>query len=121
MRSILSGNSSLHLSQANSGGAVIGFRLKDETKTQDFVDALTLPLVSVSLGGVETILSHPATMSHVAVPEDVRNERGITFGLFRLSVGLEQPQELIADLNYALKEAFNESIIESITEQRFSS
>ena len=44
------GNSSLHLSQANSGGAVIGFRLKDETKTQDFVDALTLPLVSVSLG-----------------------------------------------------------------------
>ena len=54
-------------------------------------------------------------------PEDVRNERGITFGLFRLSVGLEQPQELIVDLNYALKEAFNESIIESITEQRFSS
>ena len=43
------GNSSLHLSQANSG-AVIGFRLKDETKAQDFVDALTLPLVSVSLG-----------------------------------------------------------------------
>ena len=43
-------------------------------------------------------------MSHAAVPEDVRNERGITFGLFRLSVGLEQPQELIADLNYALKE-----------------
>ena len=40
-------------------------------------------------------------MSHAAVPEDVRNERGITFGLFRLSVGLEQPQELIADLNYA--------------------
>ncbi len=115
------GNSSLHLSQAKSGGAVIGFRLKDETKAQAFVDALTLPLVSVSLGGVETILSHPATMSHAAVPEQVRNERGITFGLFRLSVGLEQPQELIADINYALKEAFNESLIKPITEQRFSS
>ena len=115
------GNSSLHLSQAKSGGAVIGFRLKDETKAQAFVDALTLPLVSVSLGGVETILSHPATMSHAAVPEHVRNERGITFGLFRLSVGLEQPQELIADINYALKEAFNESLIKPITEQRFSS
>ena len=50
------GNSNLHLSQAKSGGAVIGFRLKDETKAQAFVDALTLPLVSVSLGGVETIL-----------------------------------------------------------------
>ena len=84
---------------------MIGFRLKDETKTQDFVDALTLPLVSVSLGGVETILSHPA-MSHAAVPEDVRNERGITFGLFRLSVGLEQPQELIAGLQLRIKGGF---------------
>ena len=43
---------------------MIGFRLKDESKAQKFVDSLTLPLVSVSLGGVETILSHPATMSH---------------------------------------------------------
>ena len=60
-------------------------------------------------------------MSHAAVPEEVRNERGITFGLFRLSVGLEQPEELIADIYYALKEAFNESIIESFEEQRFSS
>ena len=41
----------------------------------------------------------------------MRNERGITFGLFRLSVGLEQPEELIADIDYALKEAFNESIM----------
>ena len=110
-----------HLKQAKTGGAVIGFRLKDETKAQAFVDALTIPLVSVSLGGVETILSHPATMSHAAIPEDIRNARGITFGLFRLSVGLENPDELIADINYALKEAFNESIPEQITEQRFSS
>ena len=83
------GNNPTHLKQASTGGAVIGFRLKDESKAQKFVDSLTLPLVSVSLGGVETILSHPATMSHAAVPEDVRRERGITFGLFRLSVGLE--------------------------------
>ena len=57
----------------------------------------------MSLGGVETILSHPATMSHAALPEEVRQERGITFGLFRLSVGLEDPDELIADIKYALK------------------
>ena len=99
-----------HLEQAKNGGAVIGLRLADESKAQQFVDALTLPLVSVSLGGVETILSHPATMSHAALPEEVRQERGITFGLFRLSVGLEDPDELIADIKYALKEAFNESI-----------
>ncbi|MBO0378545.1 cystathionine beta-lyase MetC [Staphylococcus warneri] len=115
------GNNKTHLKQAKTGGAVIGFRLKDETKAQAFVDALTIPLVSVSLGGVETILSHPATMSHAAIPEDIRNARGITFGLFRLSVGLENPDELIADINYALKEAFNESIPAQITEQRFSS
>ena len=114
------GNHPVHLKQAKNGGAVIGFRLKDESKAQAFVDNLTLPLVSVSLGGVETILSHPATMSHAAVPEDVRNERGITFGLFRLSVGLEQPQELIADINYALKEAFNESISATVTTQYLS-
>lgn len=110
------GNNPTHLKQASTGGAVIGFRLKDESKAQKFVDSLTLPLVSVSLGGVETILSHPATMSHAAVPEDVRRERGITFGLFRLSVGLENPEELIADFNYALKEAFNESFTEPIKE-----
>lgn len=111
------GNDKLHLSQARHGGAVLGFRLKDETKAQAFVDALSLPLVSVSLGGVETILSHPATMSHAAVPKAVRETRNITFGLFRLSVGLEQPEELIADINYALKEAFNESTTQQTEEQ----
>ncbi|ATY56022.1 cystathionine beta-lyase MetC [Staphylococcus argenteus] len=108
------GLNSAHLEQAENGGAVIGLRLKDESKAQQFVDALTLPLVSVSLGGIETILSHPATMSHAALPEKVREARGITFGLFRLSVGLEDPDELIADIKYALKEAFNESIPHTI-------
>lgn len=115
------GHNVTHLKQANNGGAVIGLRLKDETKAQAFVDALTLPLVSVSLGGVETILSHPATMSHAALPEEVRQQRGITFGLFRLSVGLEDPDELIADIKYALKEAFNESISHTTERQHFSS
>lgn len=115
------GHNPVHNKQSNNGGAVIGFRLKDESKAQAFVDAHTLPLVSVSLGGVETILSHPATMSHAALPENIRTQRGISFGLFRLSVGLEQPDELIADIKYALKEAFNEPFSETITEQRFSS
>ncbi|MEJ3502000.1 cystathionine beta-lyase MetC [Staphylococcus aureus] len=108
------GLTAAHLEQVKNGGAVIGLRLADESKAQQFVDALTLPLVSVSLGGVETILSHPATMSHATLPEKVRQERGITFGLFRLSVGLEDPDELIADIKYALKEAFNESIPHTI-------
>ena len=69
---------------------------------------LNIPLVSVSLGGVETILSHPATMSHAAIPEEIRAERGITNGLFRLSVGLEDVKELITDIDWALKEAIYE-------------
>ena len=104
------GNHPIHEQQATCGGAVLSFRLASAQRAQAFVDALTLPLVSVSLGGVETILSHPATMSHAAIPEDIRHARGITFDLFRLSVGLEDPDEIIEDLNFALKEAFDESI-----------
>ncbi|EIX2728607.1 aminotransferase class I/II-fold pyridoxal phosphate-dependent enzyme [Staphylococcus pseudintermedius] len=113
------GDNSVHLSQAKHGGAVIGFRLRDETYAQRFVDQLTLPLVSVSLGGVETILSHPYTMSHAAIPQEIREARGITFGLFRLSVGLEDADELIADLDQALKEGSYESTTER-TEKQYS-
>ncbi|UTH13894.1 cystathionine beta-lyase MetC [Macrococcus equipercicus] len=100
-------DSDIHVKQAVNGGAVIGFRLADETQAQTFVDNVTLLLVSVSLGGVETILSHPATMSHAAIPELVRRQRGITQGLFRLSVGLENAEELILDLQQALETTIN--------------
>ncbi|MBI5975064.1 cystathionine beta-lyase MetC [Staphylococcus canis] len=114
------GNNTVHLNQAENGGAVLGFRLKQEHLAQQFVDALTLPLVSVSLGGVETILSHPNTMSHAAIPQHIREARGITFGLFRLSVGLENVDELIADLDRALKEVYDEPTIRNIEAQRSS-
>ncbi len=114
------GNSTVHLQQAHSGGAVLGFRLKDESYAQQFAEKLTIPLVSLSLGGVETILSHPNTMSHASIPEDIREARGITFGLFRLSVGIENVEELIADLDDALKEGYDESVVKSATKQRSS-
>jgi len=65
---------------------------------------VTLPLVAVSLGAVESILSHPATMSHASMPREERERRGITDGLLRLSVGLESAEDLIADLAEALSE-----------------
>lgn len=114
------GNNTVHLNQAENGGAVLGFRLKHEHLAQKFVDALDLPLVSVSLGGVETILSHPNTMSHAAIPQHIREARGITFGLFRLSVGLEDVDELISDLDHALKEVYHEPTIRNIKAQRSS-
>jgi cystathionine beta-lyase/cystathionine gamma-synthase len=55
-----------------------------------------------SLGGVETLISHPALMTHASVTADVRKQIGITDGLVRLSVGIEDVEDLIADLDQAL-------------------
>jgi cystathionine beta-lyase len=59
----------------------------------------------VSLGGVESILSYPATMSHASIPPEERLALGITDKLVRLSVGLEEPEDLIDDFEQALKKA----------------
>jgi cystathionine beta-lyase/cystathionine gamma-synthase len=56
-----------------------------------------------SLGGVETLISHPATMTHASMPAGVRQQTGITDGLVRLSVGIEDAEDLIADLEAALE------------------
>jgi cystathionine beta-lyase len=68
-----------------------------------FLKRVKLPLVAVSLGGVESILSYPRTMSHAAMPSEERQARGITDGLVRLSVGLESAEDLMADLEQALQ------------------
>jgi cystathionine beta-lyase/cystathionine gamma-synthase len=56
-----------------------------------------------SLGGVETLISHPAMMTHASMPAEVRQQTGITDGLVRLSVGIEDAEDLIADLDAALE------------------
>ena len=92
----------IHLQQAAGGGAIISFELADGPAAVQMLKRVKLPLVAVSLGGVESILSYPATMSHAAMPRPERLARGITDGLVRLSVGLESPEDLIADLSQAL-------------------
>lgn len=92
----------IHLSQASSGGAVLSFELADQTAVLAFSKALKLPITAVSLGGVESILSYPATMSHACVPPEERARQGITEGLLRLSVGIEDAEDLLADLAQAL-------------------
>jgi cystathionine beta-lyase len=94
----------IHERQATGPGAVLSFELKSATLTERFLRRVTLPLVSVSLGGVESILSHPATMSHASMPAAQRSARGISDALVRLSVGLEHPDDLWADLQQALAE-----------------
>jgi cystathionine beta-lyase len=90
-----------HLSQARGGGAVVSFELENGPAAVAFMKRVKLPLVAVSLGGVESILSYPATMSHAAMPQDERRARGITDGLMRLSAGLEAADDLIADFAQA--------------------
>ena len=89
----------VHFRQASGAGAVVSFELAvggDAAKA--LLRRVELMLMAVSLGGVESILSYPATMSHAALPRPERLARGITDGLVRLSVGLEAFEDLTADL-----------------------
>jgi cystathionine beta-lyase len=76
--------------------------LESEEIFRSFVNTVELPVFAVSLGAVESILSYPAKMSHAAMPADEREKRGITNSLLRLSVGLENPDDLIKDFDAAL-------------------
>ncbi len=93
----------VHLEQSSRSGAVLSFDLGTEEQAKRLMRAVKLPLVAVSLGGVESILSYPATMSHSGMPKEERHKRGISDGLLRLSVGLEDPEDIIADLEQALQ------------------
>lgn len=88
--------------QATGHGAVLSFDVGNRERAKALFDRVKLPIVAVSLGAVETILSYPATMSHAAMPAEERAARGITDGLIRLSAGLEDFDDLVADLKQAL-------------------
>ena len=92
----------VHKRQASSGGAVLSFELANKKAVYTFADALQLPIAAVSLGGVESILSYPVTMSHACVPKEEREKQGVTEGLLRLSVGIEDTEDLLEDLEQAL-------------------
>jgi len=93
----------IHESQATGSGAVFSFILKDENKVKTFFDNLKLVILAPSLGGAETLVTHPATVTHSEMPEDERNARGITNAMIRVAVGLESPDDLIEDFKNALE------------------
>lgn len=87
-------------------GGMLSFELKGGVKAGlKFAGSLSLITLAESLGAVETMVTHPATMTHAAMGKKARLEAGITDGLIRLSVGLEDPDDLIADLDQAIKRA----------------
>jgi cysteine-S-conjugate beta-lyase len=93
----------LQQEQAAGAGAVLSFDLYDEEALRIFVSNVKIPVFAVSLGAVESILSYPAKMSHAAMPQAEREKRGIKNSLLRLSVGLENPDDLIKDFSQALQ------------------
>ncbi|WP_220740957.1 trans-sulfuration enzyme family protein [Leuconostoc miyukkimchii] len=92
----------IHQSQSKSGGAVLSFDVGSADNAKVVVEALTIPIFSVSLGAVETIISYPPKMSHAELNVEELKDTGITPGLLRFSVGLEDVNDLIADLEQAL-------------------
>jgi cystathionine beta-lyase len=88
----------IHARQSSGAGAVLSFRLESVELTRRVLEGMKLAAFAVSLGGVESIISYPARMSHAAMPPHEREARGVTDTLVRLSVGLEDAEDLIADL-----------------------
>ena len=91
--------------QCSAPGSMISFWLDtDEAGAFRFLDALQLIHLAVSLGSTESLIEHPASMTHIGVDPQVRQKLGITDQLVRLSVGVENPDDLIVDLNTAFTE-----------------
>lgn len=91
--------------QAKNGGVMISFELKDNYDINVFFESLKLIMLAESLGGVESLVCHPSTMTHASIPADIRQKVGITDGLIRLSTGIENIDDIIADLSQAIEKS----------------
>ncbi|MBI4521346.1 MAG: cystathionine gamma-synthase family protein, partial [Gemmatimonadetes bacterium] len=94
----------LYRRQCLAPGAMISFDIRGgEAEAFRFLNALKLVKLAVSLGGTESLAEHPATMTHSDIPQDEQRKMGITPAMIRLSVGVEEPSDVIADLEQALQ------------------
>lgn len=91
--------------QAKNGGAMISFELYENYDIKKFFSSLKLIALAESLGGVESLVCHPASMTHASIPYETRQKIGITDGLIRLSIGIENIDDLIDDLKQAIEES----------------
>jgi cystathionine beta-lyase len=95
----------INKSQAKSGGAMLSFELHENYNIEKFFSSLKLVALAESLGGVESLVCHPASMTHASIPAEVRKKVGITDTLIRLSPGIEHAQDIISDLDNAIQNA----------------
>jgi cystathionine beta-lyase/cystathionine gamma-synthase len=92
----------LHKRQASGFGSMISFELSGLEAAKAFLAQVRLCSLGESLGGIETLISHPATMTHAGYTQAERDALGISDGMVRISVGCEDAEDLIADLERAL-------------------
>jgi cystathionine gamma-lyase/cystathionine beta-lyase/cystathionine gamma-lyase/homocysteine desulfhydrase len=88
--------------QMTGFGSMISFETGSLSNANKMLRKVRVCALAESLGGVETLISHPATMTHAALGEKGRKQIGITDGLVRISVGIENVEDIIADLGQAL-------------------
>jgi methionine-gamma-lyase len=89
--------------QMNGYGGMLSFELRGGVEAgRKLMDSVRLCSLAVSLGATDTLIQHPASMTHACVPLEVRKSVGITDGLVRLSAGIEDSEDIIADLELAL-------------------
>ncbi|MBQ8476704.1 PLP-dependent transferase, partial [bacterium] len=91
--------------QAKNGGGMISFELKENYDIKKFFSSLNLIMLAESLGGVESLVCHPSSMTHAAIPYEIRQKIGITEGLIRLSIGIEHREDILEDLLQAIRKA----------------
>jgi len=94
----------IHRRQAAGPGAMLSFRLLDAGAVPSFINNLEVIIFAESLGGVESLLTHPVKQTHADIPKEIRERIGVTEDLVRLSVGLEAVADLKEDLDRALSQ-----------------
>lgn len=95
-------NHDVHMAQADGHTGVIAFEVKDTESAKQLIRATSYYTLAESLGAVESLISVPALMTHASIPADIRAKEGITDGLVRISVGIEDTEDLVEDLKQAL-------------------
>lgn len=91
--------------QMCGGGGMVTIVFNEDAGALRFCESIKVFALAESLGGVESLVCHPAIMTHASIPKEIREARGVTDGLVRLSVGIEDIADLIADLDQALDKA----------------
>lgn len=92
----------IQTSQASGFGSMLSFTLRDAEKVKQVLERVKIISFAESLGGVESLITYPTTQTHADVPKEVRESLGVTDCLLRLSVGIEETEDLLADLDQAL-------------------